>query len=642
MCGIAGIQLTASFFSDGGGPFKQGESKLQKVMDQMLMHVQHRGPDDRGVVIYRNPEAAISFGHTRLSIIDLSPSGHQPMCSDNQRYSLTYNGEIYNYKDIRQELNLKAETWRSHTDTEVLLRAYERWGVGCLQRLRGMFAFGIWDNQQQQLILARDLFGIKPLYYYATPEVFVFASEVRSLLAAGLTPKKLSLEGVTSYLQCGSVESPLTIVEGVRSLQPGHYLTVKLEEGRLQIDEVGYAPELFESALNTQVSDRWEAIDVLRARLEESVRLHLVSDVPLAAFLSGGIDSSAIIALMSRVAQERPKTFSVVFAEEEYDESSYAHIIAKQFRTDHHEVFLSEKDLLSTLPGALSAMDQPTIDGVNSYVISQAVKQAGITVALSGLGGDELFAGYPSFHRMRRLQKLKVIPQPFRKAAARMGQAVMGASVHHRKAWDLLANDATAKSSYTISRRLFSDEEILALLGKARSQSQPRGVAASLGEVDLSDPLNAISRYELQGYMANTLLRDTDQMSMAHSLEVRVPFVDSVVTPFVLGLPGKWKMDGPRPKPLLLDVLGGVLPEKIWRRPKMGFTLPFDRWLRSSLEPELDSILAQNGRLDHVGISEFASEIWQIFKRNPQRERWSRSWALYVLNRWCEINEVGL
>jgi asparagine synthase (glutamine-hydrolysing) len=642
MCGIAGIQLTAGFFNSGNGPFKEEESKLKKAIDQMLVPIQHRGPDDRGLTIHQGDRTVMSLGHTRLSILDLSPAGHQPMRSNDQRFWMTYNGEIYNFKEIRDELNVEDKKWNSHTDTEVLLSAYERWGPGCLQRLRGMFAFGIWDNQEEQLILARDPFGIKPLYYYATPDVFVFASEVRALLAAGLIPRKLNLEGVTSYLQYGSVESPLTIIDGVRSLQPGHYLTVKFDDGELKIKEAMYAPSLFEPALNASVSDRREAIEILRTKLEESVRLHLISDVPLAAFLSGGIDSSAIIALMSRVAEDRPKTFSVVFAEKEFNESSYAHIIAERFGTEHHEVFLSEKDLLSMLPRALVAMDQPTMDGINSYVISGAVKQAGITVALSGLGGDELFAGYPSFQRMQRLRKLKAIPPPVRRAAARMGQAVMSSSVQHRKAWDLLAGGATAKNTYTISRRLFSGEEIAALLDNDKTATQRRVFALAPLEEDLSDPLNAVSRYELQGYMANTLLRDTDQMSMAHSLEVRVPFVDSVVTPFVLGLPGKWKIDSSRPKPLLLDALGNLLPEEIWRRPKMGFTLPFARWMRSALEPELNSVLSQEEASARLGISKFACEVWQRFKHNPQRERWSRSWALYVLNKWCELNEVQL
>jgi asparagine synthase (glutamine-hydrolysing) len=297
---------------------------------------------------------------------------------------------------------------------------------------------------------------------------------------------------------------------------------------------------------------------------------------------------------------------------------------------------------LNMLPGALASMDQPTMDGVNSYVISRAVKQAGITVALSGLGGDELFAGYPSFHRQRRLQKMKGIPRSLRTAAASVGRTVLGASVHHRKAWDLLAGGATATHTYTVSRRLFSEEEIAGLLGKNATQAERLAQRSCSAEVERRDPLNAISLYELQGYMANTLLRDTDQMSMAHSLEVRVPFVDSVVATFVLSLPGKWKMDGVRPKPLLLDALGDLLPEEVWRRPKMGFTLPFEKWMRSALTTQLDAAFLPQGGLDRLGISKSAADIWQTFKNTPHRERWSRPWALYVLNRWCEINSVSL
>jgi asparagine synthase (glutamine-hydrolysing) len=643
MCGIAGIHLRAAYFSHGDGLFCGEERALEKVMERMLAGLKHRGPDDRGQIVHRGERTVTSLGHTRLSIIDLSPAGHQPMWSEDQRFCLTYNGEIYNYKELRGKLSKEVKGWNSHTDTEVLLRAYERWGLGCLQSVRGMFAFGIWDKQEEQLILGRDPFGIKPLYYYADKDIFIFASEVNALLSTGLIPKRVSIEGVTSYLQSGSVESPLTIVQGLRSLQPGHLLIVKSGQAGLEAEEVNYAGDFFARPQTKQVSDRKEAVNILRTKLEDSVRLHLISDVPLAAFLSGGIDSSAIIALMSRVSEVRPKTFSVVFAESKFNESSYARLIAERFGTEHKEIPLSENDLFSILPDALSSLDQPTMDGINSYVISKAVKQAGITVALSGLGGDELFAGYPSFHRMRRMQGLGSIPAPLRKITARIGQATLGGSTQQKKAWDLLSEGATARNTYRISRRLFSGDSVSALLGREGGFSRSELYKSYPMNEDLADSINAMSLYEIRGYMANTLLRDTDQMSMAHSLEVRVPFIDIEVARFVLSLPGEWKMNGGRQKPLLQDALGDLLPPEVKNRAKMGFTIPFEGWMQSRLRDDLDSAFADKKQFESIGLRPgIVREIWQRFLRSPQKVGWSRPWALYVLGRWCTQNRVTL
>jgi asparagine synthase (glutamine-hydrolysing) len=603
----------------------------------MIERQKHRGPDDQGSLMMRAGRLDLALGFTRLAIIDLSPAGHQPMQDLRAKSWVVFNGEIYNYKELRNELGANHGPWQSQTDTEVLLKAYAHWGIDFLQKLRGMFAFGIWDSDGEQLLLARDGFGIKPLYYYATKDTLIFASEVRALLASGMVPREISPEGLTSYLRFGSTETPLTIINGVRSLSPGHYLTVKRDQNGLLIREAAYAATLAAQTAAPAVTDRREAVSHLRTLLEESVRLHMVSDVPLGAFLSGGIDSSALVALMSRVTGERPRTFTVVFDEKEFSEASYARLIAERFGTKHREVSLSEASLLSMLPAALIAMDQPSIDGINTYVISQAVKDAGITVALSGLGADELFAGYPSFRRAHQLRKLAAIPSAVRKLTARAGQTIFGASVQQRKAWRLLAAGGTPQSAYTISRQLFSLEEVATLTSVPRMPLSAQPPASPE-----TDVINAVSLCELRGYMANTLLRDTDQMSMAHSLEVRVPFVDSAIVPYVLGLKGEWKLDGSRPKPLLLDALGDLLPEAIWQRPKMGFTLPFARWMHSVLQSEVNQTLADGKRLARVGITEHGAAVWQLFQRAPRKERWSRPWSLYVLKKWCDLNGVQL
>jgi asparagine synthase (glutamine-hydrolysing) len=685
MCGIAGI-ITA----------ETGRLDLGSVAEQMQGRLTHRGPDDRGLFISADRHCALA--HTRLSILDRSSAGHQPMALGQQgawsteqrgkgkerseRFWITYNGEIYNYRELRGELgawsgehgagSTEKETtdrdqrsevighrspvagqasavtrlrssvdsaWHSNSDTEAVLRAYAKWGRDCVQRLRGMFAFGLWDEHRKELFLARDPFGIKPLYYHQTDEFFLFASEVRALLASGLVPRKLNTEGVASYLQFGSVQDPLTIIDKVRSLLPGHCLRVKRNNKLIETDQFSFSrvftPHPSHLTSHGDPASRPEAVKLLRSKLEDSVHQHLVSDVPLGAFLSGGIDSSAIVALMSRVADQKPKTFSVVFKEAEFSEAEHARLVAKKFGTEHREIMLSEDHLLGILPNALEAMDQPTMDGINTYVVSKAVKESGITVALSGLGGDELFAGYPSFRRAAALHRLAMTPSPIRRLGSLAGRAILNGSARRQKFWDLVASDCSPYAAYAISRQLFSPDEIAALTGSQSAIRNPQS------EID-SDVINAVSRYELRGYMLNTLLRDTDQMSMAHALEVRVPFIDPVVVSFVLGLPGEWKTDGSRPKPLLLDAIGDLLPEEVWRRPKMGFTLPFERWMQSGLRSEVAAALSSSSDLPRLGLSkDSVGAIWEAFAKNPSQEPWSRPWALYVLTKWCELNRVA-
>ncbi|HEY6329607.1 MAG TPA: asparagine synthase (glutamine-hydrolyzing) [Blastocatellia bacterium] len=643
MCGIAGIIATPTF-SVGHRSFEGAQvetsDELSRIADGMLVCLAHRGPDDRGLAFETKDRTRVALGHTRLSIIDLSDAGHQPMWSPDRRYSITYNGEIYNFRDIRDELSGQGEGWDSHSDTEVLLRAFQHRGPECLPRLRGMFAFGVWDSVEEQLTLARDPFGIKPLYYYAGEDSFLFASEVRALLGSGLIPRKLSSDGLASYLRFGSVQSPLTMIEGVRSLSPGHYLTVKRGGSGFELHERSYCAEIFDRDHIGKVSSRQEAVEILGSKLEESIRHHLVSDVPVAAFLSGGIDSTVIVGLMSKIARERPRTFTVVFSESDYSEQSYAHLVSRRFGTEHLDVPVSDQQLLAALPDAIGAMDQPTMDGINTYVVSKAVRDTGIKVALSGLGSDELFAGYPSFRRAKRLRNLAAIPSRVRAVAAQAGHAVLGNSVQQRKAWDLLEGGGTARSVYVISRTLFGNGELPALLGPAHDALRTAFVPPEL--LHESDYVNAVSSHEIQGYMANTLLRDTDQMSMAHSLEARVPFVDVDLVSFVLSLPGKWKLDDARPKPLLLDATGDLVPEEVWHRKKMGFTLPFERWMRSALKAELDATFSDSDKLAGMGLTGFASGLWKRFNEDPRSERWARPWSLHVLKEWCQRNQVEL
>lgn len=627
MCGLAGILVS-----------DHSHHEPKAVAARMQSKLLHRGPDDRG--LYLSQKRSCALAHTRLAVLDLSSAGHQPMSLADGRYTIVFNGEIYNYRELRQELERglaeSGEQFFSRTDTEVTLRLFARFGAESFKRLRGMFALGIWDEQRQRLIIARDRFGIKPLYYFASGAAFLCASEVRALLASDLVARKLDRAGLAAYLRFGSVQDPLTLIDGVKMLLPGHYLIAEQNGGAIRVRESAFANDLAGAAERPAQLDRQHAAAELRQVLEDSVRKHLLSDVPLGVFLSGGIDSSTLVALLKQVGKSAPKTFSVIFSEGDFSEAKHARLVAETFATDHREILLTEERLQSLVPAALAAMDQPTMDGINTYVLSNAVKEAGVTVALSGLGGDELFAGYPSFRRARHLKKLAAIPQSLRESAAALGHAAFNGSARRQKFWRMLESDCSARAAYTISRELFTSAEIHALLAGANGGPEnhsPNGRA---------DVVNAVSLYELQGYMANTLLRDTDQMSMAHALEVRVPFVDGAVVDYLLGLPGDWKIDRQRPKPLLLDALENQLPEIVWRRPKMGFTLPFERWMLSSLQGELESTLARPEALSQIGIAaDGVYSAWRRFIDHPRRQTWTRPWTLYVLERWCALNEIN-
>jgi len=584
---------------------------------------QHRGPDDCGIASC----GEVHLGNTRLAIIDTSSAGHQPMNDPETGNWITYNGETYNFKDLRRELD---DPWVSNTDTEVVLRAYAKWGIDAFRKLRGMFALAIWDDQKQTLVLARDPLGIKPLYYHADGERFIFASELRALLVSGVVPRKLSTAGVDSYLATGSVEAPLTIIEGVKQLLPGHCLQVNRH---LELRDIEFVIPNSKSI----DGNRDDAVARLRSELEESVRLHLMSDVPLGVFLSGGMDSSALVALLSRVSDQRPKTFSVVFDEAAYTEAPFSRAVAERFNTDHSEIRLSEDRLLDILPTAIAAIDQPTMDGINTFVVSSAVKREGITVSLSGLGGDELFAGYPSFRRALRFGAMPQASKRFLRAASGVGKFALNGSLQRQKFWQLLNSDGGPEDVYRISRQLFSTDATVGMTGRAVNNHTSNG-----GRHD-TDIVNAISRLEMCGYMTNTLLRDTDAMSMAHSLEVRVPFVDLKLVDYVLTLPGEWKISaGGGPKPLLADAMSDLLPREFMARPKMGFTLPFEKWMQGKMRDEISGVLEDEKRLSLVGLNaEMVGKVLRKFLQAPKAVGWSRPWAIYVLVKWCEINGIS-
>jgi asparagine synthase (glutamine-hydrolysing) len=647
MCGIAG--LIQHERDRAVLPASLAEATVARMLDNL----RHRGPDGYGLELVasvqrreQEPPATVVLGHTRLAILDLSPAGRQPMQSTDSQLRITFNGEIYNYKQLRYELG--SQDWRSHSDTEVILRAYAKWGTDCVHHLRGMFAFALWDGQRNQLFLARDRLGMKPLYYVSCAQgPFIFASEVRALLAAGLVPRSLDSVALSQYVLYQSVPAPRTLVADVATLPPGCSMIVTPSGAASPKRYWDLLDDARPASVDVDAVASRRAVGEL---LRESVALHLVSDVPVGAFLSGGIDSSAVVALM-REAGQTPRTFSVSFAEREYDEAPHARAVAARFHTDHTEIVLRDSELLDQLPVALAAMDQPSGDGVNTYVVSRAVRATGIKVALSGLGGDELFAGYPSFGRLRRAAPVLRVwgkaPSRLRTLAARGVQALGRSSVAASKAAALVASDGRLANIYPPLRQVFLPEQRHALLAPCWaevSDDSPDPYSSLLEDAfadgqRLRNVLSCITYAEARTYMHDVLLRDTDQMSMSQGLEVRVPLLDHVLMEYVVGLPDAHKQADGTPKHLLVDSLAGLLPDSIVRRRKQGFTLPFEPWMRGELRGFCSQRLGPE-RLGARGIFQAAAldSLWESFIGGRRTTTWSRVWELVVLEDWLERN----
>jgi asparagine synthase (glutamine-hydrolysing) len=636
MCGIFGIVARNARIPDG-------------VLERGTQSLAHRGPDDSGKILLHDSisePVEIGLGNRRLAILDLSALAHQPMHDAETGNWIVYNGEIYNFRDVRHELEQAGTNFASNSDTEVLLKAYARWGEACLVKFRGMFAFALWDAPRHRLFMARDPMGVKPLYYAQTGSYFIFSSEVRTILGTGLIQPRIDPAGLINYLTFGSSYDPLTLVEGVHALPPGHALT--WESGILRrssywdlVDD----PAPRENSEPLAAATEKGAPDRLQSLLEEAVRLQLVSDVPVGVFLSGGIDSSALVSILSR-SGVTASTFSIVFREADFSEVQHSRAVAAKFQTDHHEINVSQNDVLAAIPDALGAMDLPTMDGINTYFVSRETRRAGVKVALSGLGGDEVFAGYSTFRTVPRMERFshfwKQLPGALRGPLASAFSALAPANDQNRKLAALARDNGRLLHPYFLSRMLFTAGQRDLLLRNASAFVSDSATASQRDRLQRSlalDPVNRVSYLESRCYMLNTLLRDADFMSMSQGLEVRVPLIDHQLAKAVLALPGHWKLNG-TPKKLLVGALAGSLPDEIVHRPKRGFTLPFEHWLRQELrtevEPVLDAKRISNGPLGGWLDGGGVQRTWQDFLQGKMS--WSRPWSLYVLQRWCELH----
>jgi asparagine synthase (glutamine-hydrolysing) len=655
MCGIAGI-------------IGRIDDRNREALDRMASAMAHRGPDGDGRWT-STPDPA-GFGcllaHRRLSILDLSNAADQPMIDPRSGSALVFNGELYNFRSLRDDLRADGQTFRSTGDTEVLLRLLSLRGVSAVPALRGMFAFAWWDEQGRRLTLARDPLGIKPLYVARNPDPapgaawsLAFASEVRALLASGLLGRpRLDPVAAACYLWNGFIPGPVTAVQGVESLRPGAVRTVDAGGKTVRTDRCWSIPRPDPGPASSNGSPA--AIDrSLGEALGDSIGLHLVSDVPLGVFLSSGVDSGAVANLARRSSDRPLQTFTLAFEEGELSEAPFSRAIAEAIGSEHHEVVLTESRFVADLPRALDAIDQPTFDALNTYFMATAVREAGLTVALVGTGGDELFGGYDSFRVLPSLcrwsRRSRWVPPRLKGLAATLISSAMGAGrrgvIPPQTRWAKLPEMAAAGEDllrlYQLSYALFLPDLQRRLMpdapgGDALVDGLPVALADELAdEIRDRDVLEAVSVLEHRCFLGERLLRDSDAAGMAPSLEIRLPLVDSVLTEHVFRMPTDARYN-PIGRKMALRRSGLVgLDPVLFDRPKRGFELPLNRWIDQGLGDEIDTLMRDHAAASAIGLDGPTVErLWDGYRSGAPGLYWSRVWSIYVLLRWSHTHGV--
>lgn len=578
MCGIVGIV------------------ENRKIVDENLLYkmsatIVHRGPDDSGVRVSKDKK--VGLAHRRLSIIDLSQAGHQPMSDSEEKIWITYNGEIYNFKEIRQELEKKGYKFKSQTDTEVIIYAYKEYGINCLQKFNGMFAFGIYDEKNKNIFLARDRAGKKPLYYAQYENKFVFASELKAILSDPHFPKEIDYRALNFYLTYGYIPFEFSIFQHARKLPPAHLMVYDIENGNYRIWRYWDIPQAEYRKYNEE-----ELIEELEYLLQDAVRLRLISDVPLGAFLSGGVDSSSVVAMMCRVSNKPVKTFSIGFEEQKYNELPYAKIVADYFKTEHTELVV-KPDAFGILPELVKHFDEPFADSstIPTYYVSKMTKNY-VTVALSGDGGDELFGGYSSYlGTLGNYYIDSVIPTSIREMISRAAELLPEKFVGKRQLLRLQYNPYMAfidrmSHSYFKDRyrkKIFTSE-ILNILGE--KYTEPEQILYSILFNSKRDFLNTLESTDFLTYLPEDILTKVDRTSMKVSLEVRCPILDYRITEFSFRkLNGNLKIRRLKKKYLLKKLAKKILPKQLNLNRKWGFAIPISNWFRGSLYKEIRSVL---------------------------------------------------
>ena len=628
MCGICGYV---------------GEAGVD-LLPEMLRALKHRGPDDEGEVTLAigNGAGVARLGHTRLSIIDLSPAGHEPMANEDGTVWLTFNGEIYNFRALRPPLEQKGHRFHSHTDAEVILHLYEEEREACVQKLEGMFAFAIWDAHRRTLILARDRMGKKPLYYWHRDGLFLFASEIKALLCHPSVSRTLDWDAFHHYLAFGYTPADRSIFAEIAKLPPAH--TATLRDGVLTIQRYWSLPQgdTWSGGHHASVQDIAARV---RHELREAVRARLESDVPLGVFLSGGIDSSAIVASMREVTGQRIATFSVGFgrAAPSYDELTYARMVAKRFETEHHEELVEPK-VTKLLPAIIHHFDEPFADSsaIPTFVVAQATARH-VKVVLSGIGGDETFAGYPRYLGVRLSELYSRLPRSLRTLSGSVVVRLLRESEASQNWGDWVRRfvtgaDRSLPDRYIGWTRFFGEADLTCLATPALREhwkEDPEVVHRSaFAAHSPPDPMDGAFRIDLSTYLPNDLLVMADRMSMAHSLELRAPFCDHRVIEESLRIPPAMKLPGFRLKGLLKTAFADVLPPKVLSRPKQGFMIPLGRWLRTELRDMMEDLLSPE-RVRTRGL--FVPGAVEALKQEHLggiRTHSDRLWTLMIAELW--------
>lgn len=632
MCGITGFWVQP----------RESREVLSAHLSSMNDALLHRGPDDGGIWVDEN--VGIGLANRRLAILDLSSSGHQPILSSCGRFVIAYNGEVYNFETIRKTLLQSGRQFRSHTDTEVIAEGCAVWGVlETLRQLNGMFAFALWDRKDKALTLVRDRVGIKPLYYGRFGSVLLFGSELKALVAHPAFRKEIDQNSLALFLRHGYIPAPYTIYKNVRKLPPGHYLTLLTEQDSLEptsywsaktlVDDHGISPD--------------EATAELDTLLRDAVRLQMVSDVPLGAFLSGGIDSSTVVALMQAQSTRRIRTFSIGFTEEGYNEANYASKVAEHLGTEHEELYVSPEMVADSVQRMPVMYDEPLADTsqIPTYLLAKLTRRH-VTVSLSGDGGDELFGGYDHYRQFcRRWKILRRVPQPLRAFGAGAVRSIVSSPDIFRGAgsyriWARFRNLAgilEAPSPELLSHHCLSHWRAPASL-VSNAQEPSTAFTDEAQWSNTTDPLHRIMYLDLITYLPEDVLAKVDRASMAVSLEARVPILDHRVVEFAMAIPARLKFREGRTKWLLRAVLRRYVSESLFDRPKMGFSLPIGLWLRTMLRPWAEDLLgnelnAQREWMDvnsirqkwtehKNGVHDWGQQLWNVL----MFEAWRRCW----------------
>lgn len=540
-------------------------ASLESMVQQMCTMLQHGGPDDEG--LYSSAPDKLVLGNRRLSLIDLSQGGHMPMAYE-ERYHITYNGELYNFQVLKEELAGLGHRFNNHSDTEVILAAFSQWNTQSFARLKGMFAFALWDNRQKELFLVRDPAGIKPLYYCTAKDRLVFASEIRAFAPVAGLPD-INKKWPVYLMAYGHIPEPVSTLLDVKPLTKGCFLKYNVPNGHIDIQSFSHY------SYSAQLEDPARARQAIKASLDAAVKRHLVADAPLGVFLSGGLDSGIVALLAAKYKRDDLNTLSIYFEEPEYSEKKYQDILLQKLHCNHHQYLLKEEEFHQSLPAILDSMDMPSCDGINTWFISKYAARQGLKAVLSGVGGDELFGGYPSFDRIYAASALQHMPGALLKVGMRSNAKMLNRMSY-------LSMDGI-KGLYLFLRGHFSPHEIARHLGMYEKDvwnvlnEQP--VFPDISNIDNK---NQASWMEFNLYMQNQLLRDSDVMSMIHGVEIRVPFLDDDTIRLALKIDPVTKYEGPLPKQILINTFLDMLPREIWNRPKMGFSFPFAKWLSSS------------------------------------------------------------